>query len=430
MRHTQFSRRLSRRDLLPFSVGSALGALGGFTGPGHALAQAQDKARSLHLKVRDLKSWIVNHSANKNYVFCKVYTEQGITGVGEGSVTSKAATMKAAIDEHHRYLVGRDPTDIEMHWQAMYRWPRWRGGPILNSAISAVEIALWDILGQAVGQPIYQLIGGKARERVQMYVHPGGGPTPSAYAERWKAAQEEGWTAGKGGFLTTHDDVIEPVRSVSEGIVNLRAVREAVGEAFGVCIDVHGKATPTMASSFCRQAEPLAPYFVEEATQIEDLEELARLRAMTTIPIATGERLFTKYGFSQICHRHLVDYIQPDVIHCGGILEMKKIAAIAEASRIELCPHNPQSEISTMASLHVDFSTPNFALQEISSGRRAPFWEDFFLGGGPRYERGFALPPDGPGLGVTFDEKVGARRPYMPVTRQQLRFSDGGIADH
>ena len=418
--------RLSRRDLLRIPAASAVAALG----PEGTLAAAQEKARALNLRVTDLKSWIVNHSSSKNYVFCKIYTNQGIVGVGEGSVTSKAATMKAAIDEHRRYLVGLDPTDIEMHWQAMYRWPRWRGGPILNSAISAVEIALWDILGQAVGQPIYKLIGGKARSRVQMYVHPGGGPTPAAYAERWAAAREAGWTAGKGSFVTTHDDVIEPVRSVTEGIANLRAVREAVGDDFAICIDVHGKATPTMASSFCRQAEPLNPYFVEEATQIEDIEELARLRAMTTIPLATGERLFTKYGFSQICHRHLVDYIQPDVVHCGGILELKKIAAIAEANRIELCPHNPQSEVSTLASLHVDVSTPNFAVQEISSGLRDPFWDDFFLGGGPRYEDGFALPPDGPGLGVTFDEEVGARRPYVPVTRQQLRFPDGAVADH
>lgn len=417
---------LSRRDLLRVAAVSAAPVLG----PQGTLAAAREKAKPLDLRVTDLKSWIVNHSTSKNYVFCKIYTNQGIVGVGEGSVTSKATTMKAAIDEHRRYLVGLDPTDIEMHWQAMYRWPRWRGGPILNSAISAVEIALWDILGQAVGQPIYKLIGGKARTRVQMYVHPGGGPTPEAYAERWVAAREAGWTAGKGSFVTTHDDVIEPVRSVREGIANLRAVREAVGDAFAICIDVHGKATPTMASSFCRQAEPLDPYFVEEATQIEDLEELARLRSMTTIPLATGERLFTKYGFSQICHRHLVDYIQPDVVHCGGILELKKIAAIAEANRIELCPHNPQSEISTLASLHVDFSTPNFAIQEISSGKRAPFWDDFFLGGGPRYEDGFALPPDSPGLGVTFDEKVGERRPYVPVTRQQLRFPDGGVADH
>jgi len=414
---------MTRRQIL------SLPALAALSAPEGLLAQAREKAKPLNLKVTDLKSWIVNHGGGKNYVFCKVYTNQGIVGVGEGSVTSKAATMKAAIDEHHRYLVGLDPTDIEMHWQAMYRWPRWRGGPILNSAISAVEIALWDILGQALGQPIYKLIGGKARDKVRMYVHPGGG-SPDEYAAKWLAAKNEGWNAGKGGFIVTDGDVIDPVTAVNRGIDNLRAVREAVGDDFAICIDVHGKATPTMAASFCRQAEPYSPYFVEEATQIEDIDELALLRSKTNIPLATGERLFTKYGFTQICSRHLVDYIQPDVVHCGGILEMKKIATIAEAYRVELAPHNPQSAVSTLASLHVDMTTPNFAIQEISSGKRSQFWEDFFQGSGAIYENGFALAPDKAGLGVTFDEEVGKRRPYVPVTRQQLRFSDGGIADH
>ncbi len=415
---------MTRRSFL------ALPAIAALSGPEGLLAAAREKAKPLNLEITDLKSWIVNHSAGKNYVFCKVYTNQGIVGVGEGSVTSKAATMKAAIDEHQRYLVGRDPTDIEMHWQAMYRWPRWRGGPILNSAVSAVEIALWDILGQAVGQPVYKLLGGKARDKVLMYIHPGGGSAPAQYAERWLQAKQDGWNAGKGGFITTHNDVIDPVKSISEGIANLRAVREAVGDDFAICIDVHGKATPTMASRFCRLAEPYGPYFVEEATQIEDIEELALLRSQTRIPLATGERLFTKYGFSQICSRHLVDYIQPDVVHCGGILEMKKIAAIAEAYRVELAPHNPQSAVSTLASLHVDMTAPNFAIQEISTGKRSQFWEDFFEGSGATFAGGFALPPDKPGLGVTFDERVGEKRPYVPVTRQQLRFSDGGVADH
>ena len=421
--------KLSRREFFALGAKSAAVGLAALSGSEGLLAAAREKAKPLNLQITDLKSWIVNHSAGKNYVFCKIYTNQGIVGHGEGSVTSKAATMKAAIDEHHRYLVGKDPTDIEMHWQAMFRWPRWRGGPILNSAISAVEIALWDILGQAVGQPIYKLIGGRARDKVLMYIHPGGG-SPQQYAERWLQAKQDGWTAGKGGFITTDGDVIEPVKSVSEGIANLKAVREAVGPDFKICIDVHGKCTPTMAVSFCRQAEPYNPYFVEEATQIEDIDELAHLREKTFIPLATGERLFTKYGFTEICSRHLVDYIQPDVVHCGGILEMKKIATIAEAHRVELAPHNPQSEISTLASLHVDMSTPNFAIQEISSGKREQFWTDFFEGTGPEFEDGFALAPAWPGLGVTFDETVGERKTYVPVTRQQLRFEDGGIADH
>jgi galactonate dehydratase len=422
---------MKRRDFLRITGGAATAGAAALTSPEGLPAQAREKAKPLHLKVTDLKTIIVNSGGKNapNYVFVKIFTDQGITGLGEGSITSKEATVAAAIEEHKRYLVGRDPCDIEMHWQAMYRWPRWRGGPILNSAISAVEIALWDILGQALGQPIWKLLGGKARERVQMYVH-ASGRTPEEYVRAWLQAKEEGWTGCKAGFITTQGDVIDPVRSVREGIANLRAVREALGEDFRICIDLHGKATPTMAVNFCRRAEEYEPFFVEEATQIEDLDELAHLRNNTRIPLATGERLFTKYGFSQICQRHLVDYVQPDVVHCGGILEMKKIATMAEAYRIELAPHNPQSEVSTLASLHVDFSTPNFAIQEISHGGKDQYWRDLFYGGAIMYEKGYALPPDRPGLGVDLDEKVAAKRPYQPHTRQQLRFPDGGIADH
>jgi galactonate dehydratase len=422
---------LTRRNLLRACSATAAASIAALSGPEGLLAQAREKAKPLHLKVTDLKTFIVNRGGDNspNYVFVKIYTDQGITGLGEGSVTSKEATVATAIEEHKRYLVGRDPTDIEMHWQAMYRWPRWRGGPILNSAISAVEIALWDILGQALNQPIWRLLGGKARDRVQMYVH-AGGSTPEQYAKNYLQAKNEGWTGCKSQFITTQGDVLDPVRSVREGIANLKAVRQAVGEDFKICIDLHGKATPVMAVDFCSRAEEYRPYFVEEATQLEDLDELAHLRSKTRIPLATGERLFTKYAFVPICQRHLVDYIQPDVVHCGGILEMKKIAAIAEACRIEFAPHNPQSDVSTLASLHVDFTTPNLGIQEITHRGNEPFWQDIFYGGGPTYRTGYALPPDKPGLGVNLDEVVAAKRPYKPHTRQQLRLPDGGIADH
>jgi len=422
---------MTRRDFFQTASAAAGAGIAALLSPEGLLAQAREKAKPLHLKVTDLKTFIVNRGGDNglNYVFVKIYTDQGITGLGEGSVTSKEATVATAIEEHKRYLMGRDPTDIEMHWQAMYRWPRWRGGPILNSAISAVEIALWDILGQALGQPIWIMLGGKARDRVLMYVH-AGGETPQEYAKNWLQAKAEGWSGCKAAFITTQGDVIDPVRSVREGIANLKAVRQAVGEDFKICIDLHGKTTPTMAVDFCSRAEEYRPYFVEEATQIEDLDELALLRSKTRIPLATGERLFTKYGFAPLCQRHLVDYIQPDVVHCGGILEMKKIATIGEAYRIEFAPHNPQSEVSTLASLHVDFTTPNFGIQEITHRGNEQYWKDLFYGGGISYEKGYALPPDRPGLGVNLDESVAAKRPYKPHTRQQLRFPDGGIADH
>jgi galactonate dehydratase len=422
---------MTRRDFFNQASYSAALGIAALSSADGLLAQAREKAKPLNLKITDLKTFIVNRGGNNgvNYVFVKIYTNQGLTGLGEGSVTSKEATMATAIEEHKRYLVGRDPADIEMHWQAMYRWPRWRGGPILNSAISAVEIALWDILGQALGQPIWRLLGGKARERVLMYVHAGGN-SPQAYAQNWLQAKQEGWNGCKAAFITTQGDVIDPIKSVSEGIANLKAVRHAVGDDYRICIDLHGKTTPTMAIDFCRRAEEYRPYFVEEATQIEDIDELAHLRSSTRIPLATGERLFTKYGFSTICQRHLVDFVQPDVVHCGGILEMKKIATIAEAYRIEFAPHNPQSEVSTLASLHVDFTTPNLAIQEITHRGNEQYWKDLFYGGGISYEKGFALPPDRPGLGVDLDEKVAALRPYKPHNRQQLRFPDGGVADH
>ena len=160
---------MTRRDFLQTAAAAASASLAAFSGPEGLMAQASAKAKPLQLKVTDLKTYIVSRSGkpnSSNYVFVRIFTNQGIVGTGEGSVTSKAKTMAAAVEEHKRYLVGRDPTDIEMHWQAMFRWARWRGGPILNSAVSAVEIALWDILGQALGQPIWVLLGGKARERV------------------------------------------------------------------------------------------------------------------------------------------------------------------------------------------------------------------------------------------------------------------------
>jgi len=418
---------LNRRDFLHAAAAAASAGVAGFAGPESRLAEAREEARPLRLKVTDLKTFVVN-AGGKNYVFVKIFTNRGIVGLGEGSITSKARTVEQAILEHRRYLVGLDPTNIEMHWQAMYRWPRWRGGPILNSAISAVEIALWDILGQALGQPIWRLLGGKARERMQMYVHAGGGTTQE-YVENWTKAKADGWSAAKGGFLRPRGLVVDPTKDVRDAIERLAAVREAVGPDFRILIDLHGFPTPPMAVEFCARAEEYSPYFVEEATQIEDDDELAHLRSKTRIPLATGERLFTKYGFSRICSRHLVDYIQPDVVHCGGILELKKIATIAEAFRIQAAPHNPQSSVSTLASLHVDLTTPNFAIQEISRPS-SRFFQDLFRGDGPEYKDGYALPPTKSGLGVTLDEKVAARRPYVPANRPRMRFGDGAVTDH
>ena len=411
---------MNRRSFLRTATAGAAGLL--LTPPWIAsLRAATEKARDLNLRVTDLKTFVVG-TGSSNFLFCKVYTNQGLIGLGEGSVSSKEATVSAAILEHHRYLVGKDPTDIELHWQAMFRNPRWRGGPILNSAISAIEIALWDILGQSLGQPIYKLLGGKARERIRLYKD-----VPST-VEAFLAAKQEGFTAAKATCIRVDNNIVVPHYTVNEGVKLVEAVRKAVGDEFDICIDVKGEVTPTMAMEFCTRVEPFRPMFVEEASQLEDFGELAMLRQKTKVPLATGERSFTKYGFTEFCSRHLVDYIQPDVCHAGGILEMKKIGAMAEAFRVEMAPHNPQSEVSTVASLHVDATTPSATIQEVNPSG-IPWLVDLFQGGGIKYKNGYADLPDKPGLGVTLDDRVAAAHPYQPYTRPQFKFADGSVAD-
>jgi len=382
---------------------------------------ASARAKTLNLKITGLKTFVVN-AGSLNWVFCKIYTNDGLIGLGEGSVTSKEATVAEGIMEHERFLVGKDPTDIEYLWQSMFRVPRWRGGPILNSAISAVEIALWDILGQALGVPIYKLLGGAARTRIRMYLDVGSTP------EDFLRAKELGYNAAKTTPLAPENNVVTPGAMVRDGVRKIAAIRKAVGDDFDIAVDAHGRCTTAMAIDFCTRVEEFGLLFVEEPTQLEDLGELALLREKTKTHLATGERSFTKYGFADFCSRHLVDYIQPDVCHAGGILELKKIGALAETYRINLAPHNPQSRVSTMASLHVDATTPSAAIQE-STLSRTPWIDDLFEGSGPTITGGYAELPTRPGLGATLNEKVAAQHPYKPANRAEYRFGDGSVTD-
>lgn len=398
---------MKRRDFLGAAAGAWL------------LAPA--RARALNLKISGLKTFVVN-AGSLNWVFCKIYTNDGLVGLGEGSVTSKEATIAQAIMEHERFLVGQDPSNIEYLWQSMFRVPRWRGGPILNSAISAVEIALWDILGQALGVPIYKLLGGAARTRIRMYLDVGSTP------EEFLRAKELGYTAAKMTPLSPDNNLVKPSAMVRDAVRKVAAVRKAVGDDFDIAVDAHGRCTTPMAIDFCTRVEEFDLLFVEEPTQLEDLGELALLREKTKTHLATGERSFTKYGFADFCSRHLVDYIQPDVCHAGGILELKKIGTLAETYRVNLAPHNPQSYVSTMASLHVDATTPSAAIQE-STLNRTPWVQDLFEGAGPQVKDGYAELPTRPGLGVTLNEKVAAQHPYKPSTRPEYRLGDGSVTD-
>ncbi|HKA00166.1 MAG TPA: enolase C-terminal domain-like protein, partial [Candidatus Solibacter sp.] len=264
---------LNRRSFLQAAIGAAAAP---------AWCAPQDRARPLNLKITGLKTFVVN-AGSLNWVFCKIFTNDGLVGLGEGSVTSKEATVAAAIMEHERFLIGKDPSDIEFLWQSMFRVPRWRGGPILNSAISAVEIALWDILGQALGVPIYKLLGGAARNRVRMYLDVGASP------EEFLKAKEQGYTAAKTTPLSPGaNNLVKPTTMIRDGVRKLQAIRKAVGDDFEIAVDAHGRLTTTMAIDFCTRVEELDLLWVEEPTQLEDLGELELLRQKTKTHLATG----------------------------------------------------------------------------------------------------------------------------------------------
>ncbi len=414
---------MTRRKLLGSVCGAtafrAVGttAIAKLVSPDNALAQASERAKPLNLKITNFKTFIVA----PGQVYVKVYTNQGLVGLGQGLVTSKESTLAAAIMENERLLAGKDPTQIEWIWQAMYQIPRWRGGPILNAAISAIDIALWDILGQALGQPIYKLLGGEARQRIRCYAG-GGDDTP----ESWAKTKGAGFTASR---------VSPRGKSVTEMIEYVKALRKAAGPTHDIAIHDprtygYGTFTTPEAVQFCRGVEECNLLFVEEPITIESVEAWAHLRAHTTTPLATGERGTTKYYFAPFCARQLLDYVQPDVCSCGGITEMKKIASMAEAYRIQMAPHNPNPPVGAFAILHVDATMPNFAVQECGAGDYATQLNlDMHDGLVPVIKNGYAELPSRPGLGTVLNEKVAAQNPYKPTTRATgTEAPDGAVA--
>ena len=435
---------MERRRFLATGLGvlgpTALGLTRARSEPAGPLERSFEHAKPLSLKITDLQTFMVDAGNDENFVFVKLYTNQGLTGLGEGTLANKGEVVAAAIQAHKRYLLGKDPTEIERHWRGMFIGPRYRGGPVLMSALSAVEIALWDILGQALGQPIWQLLGGKARDRVRLYCHEGylerishgQKRRPESYEEAldlWRQKKEQGWTCVKGGFYSGGDPINHRL-AVRTGVEHLARVREVVGPDFDIIVEAHGKPTPLTAVEFCNRVEEFRPLWVEEVTQLENetIDEVRQIRAQTRVPLATGERLTSRYHFAPLVSERLVDVIMPDVVHVGGISELRKIAILAEAFRVDVSPHNPQSEVSTLASMHVCVSTPNCTILEIGSGQD-PFWQDLFYGGHFSYAGGYADLPSRPGLGIDLDESIAAKYPFQEKNWKTLRSQDGAFVD-
>lgn len=330
------------------------------------------------------------------WVFLKMETDEGLVGWGEPVVEGWSRTTAMAVEEMGRYLVGRDPRRIEHHWQALYRGAFYRGGPVLCSALSGLEQAMWDIKGKALGAPVHELLGGAVRDRIRVYAHVGGQDADACV----RSAQRrlgEGFTVIKTApFRAVR--FVESAAFVDAAVARIAALREAVGDGVDIGIDFHGRVSPPMAVRLAKALEPLHPMFIEEPCLPENVDALVTVARATSIPVATGERLFTRWGFREVLEKGAAAILQPDVSHAGGILETRKIAAMAEAYYATIAPHCPLGPIALAACLQVDACTPNFLCQEQVSLGAGYLKEPFEV------TDGHIAVPTGPGLGIEVDE--------------------------
>lgn len=367
------------------------------------------------------------------WLFLKIETDEGITGWGEPIVENRADTVRTAVEEMSEYLIGKDPMRIEDHLQVFMHGVFYRGGPILTSAISGIEQALWDIKGKFYNAPVYDLLGGACRDRIRVYSWIGG-DRPAGVADAAKKQVEQGFTALKMN-ATEELHYIDSNVKIDAAVERLASVREAVGDDIGIGIDFHGRVHKAMAKILVKEMEAFRPMFVEEPVLPEHNEALKHLAAHTTIPIATGERIYTRWGFKQILADGVVDIIQPDLSHTGGILETRKIAAMAEAYDIAVAPHCPLGPINLAASLQVDACTPNAIIQEQSLGIHYNEGNDLldYLKDPSvfEYKDGFVEIPQSPGLGIDIDEeKVRKAAETGHQWRSPLwRHEDGSVAE-
>lgn len=340
------------------------------------------------------------------WLFLKMTTESGLVGWGEPVVEGRADTVAACVREMSEALIGKSAEEIEDTFQMLYRTGFYRGGPVLTSALSGIEQAMWDIKGKAHGMSVYQMLGGKCRDRIQVYRWIGG-DHPRDTAAAAKEALSQGYHAVK---MNGTDEMkwIDDHKKLDETVDRVAAIREAVGDQLGIAVDFHGRVHKTMARLLMKKLEKYDLMFVEEPVLTENEDEFLEFSRTVNIPIATGERNFTRWGFKRMLTRGGVDILQPDVSHCGGILEMRKIAAMAEAFDVAVAPHCPLGPIALAACLQVDFCTPNAFIQEQSLNIHYNAGYDLLkYMENPevfRYREGYVDLMTEPGLGIRVDE--------------------------
>ncbi len=380
------------------------------------------------MKITALETFLVP----PRWLFLRVGTDEGVTGWGEPVLEGRAETVRAAVAELSDYLVGEDPLRIEDHWQVLTKGGFYRGGPVLSSAVAGIDQALWDIAGKAYGVPVHRLLGGPVRDRARVYAWIGG-DSPQRVAELARAQVQAGFTAVKMNGSPALEHIDTPART-AEVVGRLAAVREAVGEDRDVVVDFHGRMSAAMSRRLLPLLEPLHPLFVEEPVLPEFARELPGLAAATSVPLAVGERLYSRWDFRDVLASGIA-VAQPDVSHAGGISEVRRIAAMAEAYGVALAPHCPLGPIALAASLQLAFAVPNFLIQEQSLGihyNTGSDLLDYLVDPAPfGFTGGYAVCGTAPGLGVQVDEAA-VRRAAETGHRWRnpvWRHADGSFAE-
>lgn len=376
------------------------------------------------MKITDVKIYTLD-AFRTNWAFIKVETDEDLYGWGEASLGTNENALEGMVADLKRLVVGRNPLEIEKMCFEVYRDIYWKGGPVLMSAISGIEIALWDIAGKYFNTPTYSLLGGKMRDKVKMYANAWfvGARTPDEFAAKAKRTVDLGIKALKWDpFGASHMTISREQLHKSVDIIG--AVREAVGENVDLLIECHGRFNPTTAIEISHEIEQFKPMFMEEPCVPDNIDSTAYVRAHSRVPVAAGERGYTKYAFQEMFSKDAVDYAQPDVFHTGGLMEGKKIAAMAEAKHIMVSYHNPSGPISNAAILQLAATVPNFCIHEImltdGSFRKKITNEEV------HFEDGYIRIPDKPGLGIDVNVDEVLKRPYTP---RNLRHYTGAVTD-
>jgi galactonate dehydratase len=354
-----------------------------------------------------------------------MYTDEGLVGYGEPMNYEHWRVVARAVDDMAEYLVGRDPLQIEEHWQAMYRSSYSRSMPVLVGALSGIEMAMWDLFGKVTGRPVWQLLGGSVRKRIRVYTGIGG-DTPAACAESARQAVDRGFRAVKMVATTEPVRFVDTPRALRAMVARVAAVREAVGDEVDVAVDLHRRLSPTMAAMLLQELEPLRPLFAEEPCHPENNEPLLALSRASTVPIATGERHLTRWGFREVVEREMCAILQPDIRHCGGMLELKKIAAMAEVHNMAVAPHNAAGPVGVAASVHVMATVPNLLICEGGHRRGEELFNTPLV-----FQDGFIELPTAPGLGVDMEDEAleAVRDETFRLRGMFWHADDGSFAD-